>query len=113
MKNHESGKKPGRKDAMLAFCHECCGFYEDGYLDCENTRCPLYGWMPVRKLEPDLSWFLLNPRKRGFTYKNAPESRNQDSESTKTPPQVATIHRMNKRTKLGRETYPAELQERE
>lgn len=41
-----SGKKVGRKDAMLAKCYDCMGFYEDGLGDCGDPKCPLYPWMP-------------------------------------------------------------------
>ena len=57
--------KPTMKRAVLAFCHECLGYYQDGIVDCENTRCPLYQWMPRRKLEPDTTWLNYNPRRQG------------------------------------------------
>jgi hypothetical protein len=46
-----------RKAAILAHCWECMGNYIDGKLDCENTRCALYSFMPYRKLDPNLEVF--------------------------------------------------------
>jgi hypothetical protein len=45
---HRSGKKLSYKQAVLAKCNECCGFYADGKLDCQIPDCPLYGFMPYR-----------------------------------------------------------------
>ena len=45
-----------RKTAMAAKCYDCCAGYADGRRDCEVTRCPIYPWMPYRKLEPDYGW---------------------------------------------------------
>lgn len=63
-------EKPTRKDAILAACHECCGYYRDGKHDCESVRCPLYPWMPYRDQEPDLDWFNYSPRVRGKILKS-------------------------------------------
>ena len=42
-------KKPlTRKEAIMAHCYDCMGFYEDGYSDCKNLNCALYDWMPKR-----------------------------------------------------------------
>ena len=46
---HRDGKKLSYKQAVLAKCNECCGFYADGKLDCQIPECPLYGFMPYRK----------------------------------------------------------------
>lgn len=58
-------KDPTRTQAMLSKCHECCGYYEDGKVDCGVTKCPLYKWMPYRNEEPDLEWARYNPRSKG------------------------------------------------
>lgn len=42
----ENGKELTRKEAMLAFCADCMGEYEDGRMDCENYKCPMYAYMP-------------------------------------------------------------------
>lgn len=57
--------KPTRKNAILAQCHECLGYYTDGMQDCENISCSLYLYMPYRKLEPDLTWASYNPKRKG------------------------------------------------
>jgi hypothetical protein len=57
--------KPTMKNAILSQCHECLGHYQDGRVDCENVRCPLYSWMPYRSKEPDLHWTLVHPKRRG------------------------------------------------
>jgi hypothetical protein len=36
------------RDAVLAKCYECCGYYADGKSDCKMADCPLYGFMPYR-----------------------------------------------------------------
>ena len=45
----KNGKKLTRKEAMLAFCADCMNEYEDGKIDCNNTRCPMYAYMPYNK----------------------------------------------------------------
>jgi hypothetical protein len=37
------------KDAILAKCYDCMGFYEDGTMDCGCKDCPLYPWMPYKE----------------------------------------------------------------
>jgi hypothetical protein len=58
-------KKPTRKQAIEYQCHECMGNYADGKIDCECVRCPLYTYMPYRRLEPELGVFLYSPRAKG------------------------------------------------
>lgn len=53
------------KNALLKQCHECLGGYRDGRVDCENVRCSLYPFMPYAKLEPDLEWTTINPKRVG------------------------------------------------
>jgi hypothetical protein len=53
------------KNAILAQCHECLGYYTDRMQDCENVKCSLYSWMPYRKLEPDLTWSKYHPKRVG------------------------------------------------
>lgn len=36
--------------AMKAKCADCMGNYADGRVDCEIQGCPLYSWMPYRKI---------------------------------------------------------------
>jgi hypothetical protein len=42
------GKHLTRKEAMLAKCYECMGFFEDGKQDCLGKSCPLYRYYPYR-----------------------------------------------------------------
>jgi len=74
-------KEPTRSEAMLAMCHECCGHYQDGKVDCENPRCPLYKWMPYRKQEPILAWTEYNPKAKGKVLKA--ETKREISEEKK------------------------------
>lgn len=34
------------KQAIVAQCAHCMGWYADGRMDCENPDCPLYPYMP-------------------------------------------------------------------
>lgn len=63
-------EKPTRSEAIKSKCHECCGYYEDGKDDCENTRCSLYPYMPYRKKEPNLDWIKYNPSIKGKVLKS-------------------------------------------
>jgi len=45
----ENGQKLSHKQAILANCYQCLGFYVDGRHDCEIPDCPLYPFMPYRK----------------------------------------------------------------
>lgn len=64
-----------RKRAITQKCHDCMGQYRDGRRDCEVTRCPLYTYMPYRRLPPDTSWLAINPRRVGEQpAPHAPES---------------------------------------
>ena len=45
----EHGAKLSHKQAILANCYQCMGFYIDGKNDCERPNCPLYPFMPYRK----------------------------------------------------------------
>ena len=57
--------KISRKWVQDAFCKECCGEYIDGKVDCENIVCPIYHYMPYRKLEPDYWWMKFNTKVKG------------------------------------------------
>lgn len=43
------GKEISRKEAMLAKCYECMGYFIDGKVDCKIKRCPMYQYMPYRE----------------------------------------------------------------
>jgi len=83
-------EKVTRTMAILAFCHECMGFYQDGKIDCENKVCPLYFYMPYRKQEPNLDWITFNPKRSGkVTWE---ESKREIDEETR----ASLIERMEK-----------------
>jgi len=43
---HLSGKRLTRDRAIRAKCYDCMGYFADGKVDCEQTNCPLYPFMP-------------------------------------------------------------------
>jgi hypothetical protein len=43
---HYSGEVLTLRQAVKAFCCECCGDYSDGRHDCKNPLCSLYRFMP-------------------------------------------------------------------
>lgn len=49
-------RKTSLKAAVIAKCYDCNAGYHDGRKDCEMVYCPLYSWMPYRKLDPDFTW---------------------------------------------------------
>jgi hypothetical protein len=42
------GGKLTRKQAMLAKCYECSGYYADGKRACTVADCPMIGYMPYK-----------------------------------------------------------------
>ena len=46
--NNLAHKIMRQKEAILAKCYDCMGFYEDGTMDCGCSDCPLHFWMPYR-----------------------------------------------------------------
>jgi hypothetical protein len=82
-----------RSEAILAKCHECCGYYFDDKDDCGVNACPLYSWMPYKKATPDLEWAKYNHRLKGQVLK-------EDSTRTITDEQRLA---MSERLKLARE----------
>jgi hypothetical protein len=45
---HYSGDALTHKQAILAKCADCMGYYIDGRADCQTPECPLYPFMPYR-----------------------------------------------------------------
>ena len=43
---HLEGKRLTQRQAILAWCYDCMGFYDDGARDCESETCPLHPFMP-------------------------------------------------------------------
>jgi len=44
---HLKGGPISRKEAMVAKCYDCMGYYADGRADCEILDCPLYPFNPA------------------------------------------------------------------
>lgn len=40
------GEPINRNAAIKAKCYDCCGYFEDGRVDCQNHTCPLYSYFP-------------------------------------------------------------------
>jgi hypothetical protein len=46
LKKYLAGEKITVKQAVLAKCYECCGYYRDGRENCGVYTCPLFPFMP-------------------------------------------------------------------
>ena len=46
-----NGERLTAREAILACCFECTCGYMDGKADCEYYECPLYPYMPYRKIK--------------------------------------------------------------
>jgi len=42
---HLEGGRLTLKQAILAHCYDCMGYFVDGRQDCEMTKCPCYPFM--------------------------------------------------------------------
>jgi len=49
---HLEGGRLTQRQAILAKCCDCMGYYVDGRADCQMPACPLYGFMPYREKRP-------------------------------------------------------------
>jgi hypothetical protein len=49
LKKYEMGDRLTQRQAILAKCADCMGYYFDGRLDCSLSECPLYPYMPYRE----------------------------------------------------------------
>ena len=45
------GDRLTQRQAIIAKCYECMGYYVDGRRDCKMSDCPLYPFMPYRGSE--------------------------------------------------------------
>lgn len=45
---HLRGERLTQRQAILAHCYDCMGFYSDGAASCLMEHCPLYPFMPYR-----------------------------------------------------------------
>jgi hypothetical protein len=46
---HLEGKTLSARQAVIAKCCDCMGYYVDGRLDCKMPDCSLYPFMPYRE----------------------------------------------------------------
>jgi len=59
--------KPTPKNAALAMCHRCMGYWSDGIADCTDYTCPLYSWqIRADKSKVDTTWMDYNPKRKGL-----------------------------------------------
>lgn len=78
------------KNAILAQCHKCLGYYTDGVQDCENVKCSLYPYMPYRKLEPDLTWTEYHPKRVGLVkFSSIPKKKLSEEQKAKLAAKLA------------------------
>lgn len=55
-----------RKQAMTYMCWRCMGEFADGQVDCEDTTCPLYYYMPYGdRATANLEFMKYNPHRKG------------------------------------------------
>lgn len=47
--NHLKGKKLTARQAMLAYCYGCAGYFADGKVDCKMPICPLHSYMAYKE----------------------------------------------------------------
>ena len=47
-KKLKAGELLTRKEAIMAYCYDCMGFYADGYISCRNPSCALFEYMPKK-----------------------------------------------------------------
>lgn len=40
------------RQAMIAKCYDCMGYFADGMVDCKVKMCPLYAYMPYNEEGP-------------------------------------------------------------
>ena len=51
MLKHLNGERLTPREAIIAKCADCNAGYIDGLYECEMPDCPLYGYMPYRKIK--------------------------------------------------------------
>jgi hypothetical protein len=49
LRKYRSGGTLTARQAILANCCECMGYYVDGRINCDQPSCPFYKWMPYPK----------------------------------------------------------------
>ncbi len=46
---HLEGERLTLRQAVNAYCYECCGFFSDGKVDCSMPHCSLHPFMPYNQ----------------------------------------------------------------
>lgn len=67
------------RQATLAYCYSCAGYYLDGRKDCEVSDCPLRPFMPYKKGGPGKTRTLTDEQKEQIKARfrrGAPSGRN-------------------------------------
>ena len=49
-KKYQMGDRLTQRQAILAKCADCMGFYFDGRIDCQLPDCPLYPYRPYKDI---------------------------------------------------------------
>ena len=90
--------KPSRAEALLHKCHDCSGEYFDGKVDCQNTACSLYTWMPYAELTPDLTWQEYNPKVKGKVLKEDTKRSMTDEQRAQLSERISKMHEARKQS---------------
>lgn len=71
---HLKGERLTARQAIIAHCCDCMGYYYDGKEDCNQPDCPLHPFMPYnknkRKMRKGNPEGLINYRKEMRAFKN-------------------------------------------
>ena len=51
---HLDGNRLTQRQAILAKCYDCMGYYADGKVSCEIPECPLFPFMRYRDVSADV-----------------------------------------------------------
>ncbi len=63
---HLDGKKLTLKQAILAKCYDCMGYFNDGKVDCEVKGCSLHPFMPYNPNKAKSSRVVSDEQKKAF-----------------------------------------------
>lgn len=95
-------KKLTLKNAVLAKCWECMGYYEDGKTDCRLYSCPLYNWMPQAEYEPITTWLKYNPKRVGKVTWEQSARKMTDEQKEELRQRLLKMHKKAKKAKKGK-----------
>jgi hypothetical protein len=62
---HLDGKRLCASKAIIAFCFDCMGYFEDGKTGCDNPLCPLHPWSPYQAKDLPAAQHRALPEKNG------------------------------------------------